>query len=223
MSVTGPIPKGAQRALGEPMDTPVEMTVQDGAVHPYTAVTDAELMTMAASDDQMAYRMLVERHFKRVYALAYRMIYHGVDAEDIAQETFLKLWIKRHNWRQDGAAVSTWLYRVTVNAAIDYKRRPRTSPLGDASDPIDQQPTAVTLIHKQEVNVTLRKAMMKLSEQQHAALVLFYQQDLSNIEAAKILDISVNAMESLLKRARAKLREVLKHSSDEMIAAIRDE
>lgn len=198
----------------------VAQNVEEQITH--NEVSDVELMAMVGQGDQAAYRLLVERHFERIYALAYRMIYHGADAEDIAQDTFLKLWLKRQDWKREGAAITTWLYRVTVNACIDYKRKPRAVTMPEGYDPADVQPTAVTLIHRQQTNLALRQAMLKLSVQQQTALALFYHQGLSNAEAAEVLDISVNAMESLLKRARKKLRLYLHNSSEDLIEAIQE-
>lgn len=212
-----------ERPSGRSDNTVMQEDAQNLEAH-VTAneVSDVELMAMVVQGDQGAYRLLVERHFERIYALAYRMIYHGADAEDIAQDTFLKLWLKRQDWKREGAAITTWLYRVTVNACIDYKRKPRAVTMPEGYDPADAQPTAVTLIHRQQTNLALRKAMVKLSVQQQTALALFYHQGLSNAQAAEVLDISVNAMESLLKRARKRLRVLLQNSSEDLIEAIQE-
>ena len=135
---------------------------------------------------------------------------------------FFKLWTNRDKWVREGAQISTWLYRVTLNRSIDFKRRPKGETLDEAPEVEDRSPNAVTLIQRSQTSKMLKEATTKLSEQQQAALALFYQQELSNAEAAEVLGVSVNAMESLLKRARQKLREILKHSSNEMLETVRE-
>lgn len=180
------------------------------------SMEDNDLMALVRGGDRAAYRLLVERHFERIYALAYRIVRHGADAEDIAQDVFFRLWTGRANWRTEGARLSTWLFRVTVNRCIDYKRKPRAGSMEEIPELADDAPSAVKLIEQQQATAMLRQAIAKLSDQQQAALALFYQQDLSNAEAAEVLGISVNAVESLLKRARKRLRELLRHSSGGM-------
>jgi len=185
-------------------------------------LSDADLMDRVVANDQMAYQQIVKRHFEKMYALAYRMIQQGADAEDITQDVFFKLWTNRDKWTREGAMVSTWLYRVTLNRCIDYKRKPQGTTLEEAPEVEDRSPSAVTLIQRSQTSKMLKEAQLKLSEQQQAALALFYQQELSNAEAAEVMGVSVNAMESLLKRARQRLREILKHSSNEMLATVRE-
>lgn len=187
-----------------------------------TDLNDADLMDRVVANDQMAYQVIVKRHFEKIYALAFRMVRQGADAEDIAQDVFFKLWTNRDKWQRDGAQVSTWLYRVALNRSIDFKRRPKGEALENAPEIEDRAPNAVTLIQRSQTSQMLKEATSNLSDQQQAALALFYQQDLSNAEAAEVLGISVNAMESLLKRARQKLRDILKDSSKEMLATVRE-
>ena len=185
-------------------------------------LSDSDLMGRMALNDQGAFNALVVRHFQRTYALAFRLVQSPSDAEDLTQEIFLTVWCKRGEWKDGGAKFSTWLYRVTFNRCIDFKRRAKNADMDEIPDIQDDRPSAVRLIERSEANQKLRQAMLKLSYPQQVALALFYQEGLSAMEASEVLDISVNALESLLKRARKRLRELLKSSSQELLEATKD-
>lgn len=174
---------------------------------------DDSLLTRMKADDADAYRMLVERHVDRAYAIALRMLGNVADAEDVAQECMVRAWTHRNNWQVGRAKFSTWLYRVVVNRCIDLKRVPKGSCLDDVPEPIDdQQADAADGIHRREVFGRLEAAIRALPEQQRVALTLSYFDDLGNGEIAEILGTTVSAVESLLKRGRQGLRERLRRS-----------
>lgn len=176
-------------------------------------VSDAALMLRVTNDDQDAYRQLVRRHFDRMFKLALKMLYNPEDAEDVAQDVFFKLWLNRHSWKSEGALFTTWLYRVTVNRCIDFKRRTQNVQIDDHLEIVDTSDDAVTTIQKKQTAKTVKEATLELSDQQQAAIALYYHEGLSCVEAAKVLGTSVNAVESLLKRARQKLRKILKEGN----------
>jgi RNA polymerase sigma-70 factor (ECF subfamily) len=178
---------------------------------------DDTLMANAAAGDQAAFRTLMARHFRRVYSLAFRMIPNASDAEDLAQDIFFTVWLKRAEWQPGEAAFSTWLYRVTLNRCIDFKRKRK--PVGEDQIPelADDRPDAAALLQQHQASRILRGATLKLSNEQQAALALFYQQGLSNAETAEILGTSVSAVESLLKRARNRLRKILRNRSKDLL------
>lgn len=171
--------------------------------------SDPALMHRIAAGDEAAYRMLVERHVHKMYALAQRILQNQDDAEDVVQDAFLKIWTNRENWRHDGAKVTTWLYRVVTNRCIDLKRRPSGPSIDAVPEPQDERPDAVMELERREAKKRLERATEKLPEKQQMALMLFYQEGLSNQEIADIMDCSVNAVHSLLKRARQQLRVYL--------------
>ncbi|MBK3736538.1 RNA polymerase sigma factor [Azospirillum brasilense] len=177
------------------------------------AETDEVLMARIRAGDQAAYRTLVHRHLKRAYALARRLCGSDAEAEDIAQDAFLQVWQRRDHWTDEGAKFTTWLYRVVLNRCIDHKRRPAGEDLDSVPEPPDHAPDAVTHIQRRQVAARLRDAQDRLPPQQRAALALFYNEGLSNAEVATIMQISVTAVESLLKRARQQLRTLLRASA----------
>lgn len=170
---------------------------------------DDVLMERLAQGDERAFRRLLERHIDRAFALALRILRNHTDAEDVVQDVMLKVWTQGGNWQSGQAKFSTWLYRVVTNRCLDLCRKPKTTDLENAPEVEDGQPDAVATIHRGEINGLLEKAMSRLPEHQRVALILSYHDDLSNAEIAEILETTVQAVESLLKRGRQQLRTIL--------------
>jgi RNA polymerase sigma-70 factor (ECF subfamily) len=173
---------------------------------------DEALLELMRADDVEAYRALVERHMNRAFGVAMRVLKNPTDAEDVAQDAFVKAWTNRHRWEAGRAKFSTWLYRVVVNRCIDLRRLPREEWIDDVPEPADDAEDSVSLIHRRQVYGRLEDALGRLPTQQRVAVVLSYYEDLSNAEIAEVMNTSVSAVESLLKRGRKGLREILRHS-----------
>lgn len=170
---------------------------------------DDLLLERVARSDEQAFRALVERHIDKAYGLALRILRNASDAEDVVQDALLKVWTHRGNWQPGKARFSTWLYRVVTNRCLDICRKPRTQDIDDAPEPMDDALDALSAIHTGEVNLLLERAMGRLPNQQRIALILSYNDDLSNPEIAEIMQTTVMAVESLLKRGRQQLRTIL--------------
>jgi len=177
---------------------------------------DEGLLDRMKQDDSEAYRMLVERHVDRAYALALRILRNAADAEDVTQEAMVKAWTHRHSWQSGKARFSTWLYRVVVNRCIDLQRMPHSAWIEDVAEPADDRMDAVTAIHRQQAFSRLEDALDRMPAQQRAALTLAYFDDLGNAAIAEILGTTVPAVESLLKRGRQGLRTKLKRSERDL-------
>lgn len=176
---------------------------------------DGELLDRLATGDEVAFRMLVERHIDRAYAIALRIVGNAADAEDVVQDTMLKVWSHRGRWQHGRAKFSTWLYRVISNRCIDLRRKPRNENVEAVPEVADAQPGAVEIIERNELNDMLELAMQRLPEQQRIAVILSYHENMSNGEIAQVMDTTVAAVESLLKRGRQQLRQLLrKHERD---------
>lgn len=176
---------------------------------------DSELLDRLATGDEVAFRMLVERHIDRAYAIALRIVGNAADAEDVVQDTMLKIWSHRGRWQHGRAKFSTWLYRVISNRCIDLRRKPRTENVDSVPEVADGQPDAASVIERNELNGMLEAAMQRLPEQQRIAVILSYHENMSNGEIAQVMDTTVAAVESLLKRGRQQLRQLLrKHERD---------
>lgn len=176
---------------------------------------DSELLDRLATGDEAAFRMLVERHIDRAYAIALRIVGNAADAEDVVQDTMLKIWSHRGRWQHGRAKFSTWLYRVISNRCIDLRRKPRNENVETVPEVDDGQPGAVEIIERNELNGMLELAMQRLPEQQRIAVIFSYHENMSNGEIAQVMDTTVAAVESLLKRGRQQLRQLLrKHERD---------
>lgn len=173
--------------------------------------TDEDLMARVVHDDHQAFAILVERHTQRFFGTAYRYCAHVQTAEDIVQEAFLKLWLKREIWDPArGAKFTTWFTRIVTNQTLDMLRKKQPESGVDHLDiyPADTVHEDNRLQYAQDQNA-LESAIEALPERQKAALNLCVYEGLSNKEAAEILDVGVKALESLLMRAKQAIRDHL--------------
>lgn len=175
------------------------------------AMSDEDVVLALQSGEAGAFDVLVKRHTERFYAAAYRICGQADEAEDVLQEAFLKLWRRPESYDADrGAKFTTWFYRVVVNAAKD-KMRSRRKEFGSdivyfVEDTADNQQEAMQARQEEE---RIERGIQGLPERQRLALNLCFYEGLSNKEAAGIMGVGVKALESLLMRAKAKLREEL--------------
>jgi RNA polymerase sigma-70 factor (ECF subfamily) len=176
-------------------------------------------MRRVGADDAGAYRTLVERHLRSILAFAYRTLSDAGEAEDVAQEAFLRLWRQAGTWRPD-ARVSTWLHRVAYNLCVDRMRRRRDVPMNPMPDLPDPADGPMAEHQRRQVSATVDAALAGLPERQRTAIALVHHQELSNIEAAEVMDISVEALESLLARGRRALRQSLLEDRDALMGDI---
>ena len=183
---------------------------------------DSELLDRLATGDEVAFRMLVERHIDRAYAIALRIVGNAADAEDVVQDTMLKVWSHRGRWQHGRAKFSTWLYRVISNRCIDLRRKPRSEDVDAVPEMADPQPDASAMIERNEVRDLLEGAMQRLPEQQRLAVILSYHENMSNGEIAEVMDTTIAAVESLLKRGRQQLRELLRRHERDICRAFTD-
>jgi RNA polymerase sigma-70 factor (ECF subfamily) len=171
--------------------------------------SDAELLERVASGDPRAYRELVERHVRGVHAFVYRMLRSRAEAEEVCQESFLRLWQQADTFVAH-AKPSTWLYRVAHNLAVDRLRRRREGSHPSSIEDVPTSERSSMLVYDKQVAEAVEAALAALPERQRAALSLVHYQGMSNAEAAEVLGVKVRALESLLARGRQQLRELLR-------------
>lgn len=176
----------------------------------YHGMSDEDLLEMMRADDEVAYRILITRHVYRCQRLAIRVLHDNSLAEDIVQDVFLQLWIRRADWRRTNAKFTSWLFRAIFNRCIDVRRKRRDVALETTDEPADLQADAVTRIYQSHVMRRLREAMTRLPSSQYVALFLSYHEGYSIKDTASAMGISASAVESLLKRGRQNLRDQLK-------------
>ena len=170
---------------------------------------DLELVRRVGAGDGPACAALVDRHLARIVGLAGRMLGNRAEAEEVAQDVFLRVWQQAGRWRAGEARFSTWLHRVTVNLCHDRLRRRRETTLEAAGDPPSPDPPPGAALQRAAVVARVEAALQQLPERQRAAILLSHYQELGNIEAAAVLGVSVEALESLLARGRRRLKELL--------------
>lgn len=182
------------------------------------ASSDAELLAAVSSRDAKAFAELLRRYHGPVYRVAWRVT-GARDADDIAQETFVKLWNNPQQVR-DAKALRGWLMRVAGNAAIDRARKRRPESLDEAAEIADGRATAERGLQQSAAAGVVDKAISALPDRQRLALSLVYFEALSNIEAAAAMDVSVEAVESLLSRARRALKHSLSGEWQELLGSL---
>ena len=170
---------------------------------------DEELLARVGDGDPAAVRALVARKLPRLLALAGRMLGDPAEAEDVAQEAFVRAWKQAPSWRPGGARFDTWLHRVALNLCYDRLRRRREVVTDNPPEQPDDGPAPDRGLEAKDVGDRVAAAMRRLPDRQREAIVLCHYQELSNIEAAAMMGVSVEALESLLGRGRRALRAAL--------------
>lgn len=171
---------------------------------------EKDLICRAARGDAEAFRQLVEAYQTPAYRLAARMC--GPDsAEDVTQEAFLAAWRALPEFRGD-CRLSTWLYRLVSNAAIDCLRREKkhrdTGDVDDLELP-DGGPSPQEQAERSDTRDAVRRALDRLSPEHRQVLLLRFMQELDYGEIARALNVSEGTVKSRINRAKSKLREVL--------------
>jgi RNA polymerase sigma-70 factor (ECF subfamily) len=170
---------------------------------------DESLVARVAAHDEGAFRVLADRHLGRIVRLAQKMTGSAADADEIAQEALLRLWLGAERYDPRRARLTTWIYRIVYNLSVDRLRRPRTQPIEAAAAVSDPAPSALDALTERSDLRLLQAALAKLPERQRAALVLFYYEDMSGEDAAQVLGLSLRAFWSLLHRARQSVQHDL--------------
>lgn len=181
-------------------------------------VSDDALLVLYANGDGRAAAELTARLSPRVFGVAMRVMGSRAEAEDVTQEAMLRLWKMAPEWRPGEAQVSTWLYRVAMNLCIDRKRRARGGhvDLDAVPEPPDPGRSAAEQMQEGARQDALQAALMQLPERQRQAVVLRHLEELSNPEIAGIMDISVEAVESLTARGKRALAAALAGRREEL-------
>ena len=170
---------------------------------------DEDLVRRVGLGDPAAIQAMVARKLPRMLALAQRMLGDPVEAEDVAQEAMLRAWRQAPRWSPGKAKFDTWLHRVGLNLCYDRLRRRREIATDAPPERADEGPAPDRGLLAAETGQRVSAALATLAERQREAIVLCHYQELSNIEAASLMGVSVEALESLLSRGRRALRQAL--------------
>ncbi len=169
--------------------------------------TDAELLAAHVDGDRYAFEELFYRHQRQLYRLAKITSHNPEDAADALQDAMLKAHRSAPAFRHD-SAVSSWLYRIVVNACLDRLRRNKTRPTTALDDDCCQIGDPAPRI---DTAIVVERALMRLPLEQRAAVVAVDMQGYSVAETARMLGIAEGTVKSRCSRARAKLAEALQH------------
>jgi len=171
---------------------------------------DGELLALIQTGSHHAFGVLVRRHTERFYRLAYRYVQNRETAEDIVQDAFLKLWEEPSRWQPGRhSKFTTWFYKVVVNLCLDWQKKKRPQSLPEDMPLVDQRDRPEQAVVRNEERRRLETEIAALPERQRAALNLCFAEGLSNQEAAEIMGVNLKALQSLLMRAKATLKERL--------------
>jgi RNA polymerase sigma-70 factor (ECF subfamily) len=167
---------------------------------------DAELVARASGGDDRAFAELVRRHERRIYNLAYRMLGREEDARDATQDTFLSCYRRLSSFRGD-AAFTTWLHRIAVNASYDILRRRKGTTL--ALEELPEPPPEPDHGDRTATAVDVQRALLQISVEYRAVLVLCDIQGRAYDDVAEILDIPLGTVKSRVHRGRVALGRIL--------------
>lgn len=169
---------------------------------------ETRLVVQLKYGDTEAYRQLLDNHLPAVSRYVARMMGNANETEDITQEVFFRLWHKSGNFNPTKARLSTWLHQIAHNLCIDHFRKHQPDDMLDPDELTGGTEPAGELSQRR-CALNIEQAIQSLPERQRSAIVMCHYQGQSNKEAAAILQVSVDALESLLSRGRKRLRILL--------------
>lgn len=180
------------------------------------------LITKFKEGDKKAFEQLVHLYQDRVYSLCRHLLGNAHEAEDAAQDTFIKAYRNLPKFTPD-ASFYTWLYRITVNTCIDYKKRPFFSALFARSSDDDKflawevpdELSPERLYESKQMGQALQRALQKISPKLKAIIVLKEMEGLSYEEISEVLDVSLGTVKSRLSRAREELFAAMKKITEQ--------
>ena len=169
---------------------------------------DSELVRRYVEGDTASFEILVRRHERRVYNVAYRMLSREDDARDAAQDAFMTALRKLSSFRGE-AAFTTWIHRVTVNACYDILRRRQREPITDSAE--ESEPTAAPFDHAEATAqaIDVQRALARIPDDFRAALILHDVQDLPYEDVAAVLRVPIGTVKSRIHRGRVALARAL--------------
>ncbi|MEZ5758804.1 MAG: RNA polymerase sigma factor [Emcibacteraceae bacterium] len=186
------------------------------------AITDEDLMLRIGDGDQTAYGMLVDRHLSQNLGYATKILGNVSEAEEVMQEAFIRVW--KHASRWDPARktrFTTWFYRVVTNLCYDVGRKRKPQDNVEMLETVaSDDMSAENVIEVNQRSEQVQEALDALPQRQKMAIILCYFEGLSNREASDVMEVSLNALESYLVRARRNLADILKDDKASLLKEI---
>lgn len=178
--------------------------------------SDETLLVLYANGDPSAARALTLRLTPKVFGHAYRVLGDRAEAEDVSQEALIRLWKQAPDWRQGEAKVTTWLYRVVANLCTDRLRKGRGVALDAIPEPEDDAESPAEALQQKSRHQALQSALNALPDRQKQAVVLRHIEGMTNPDIARIMEIGVEAVESLTARGKRALAKILSGRKEEL-------
>ena len=166
------------------------------------------MLVASARRDSASFAELVSRYYKPVYRMVWRMMNGNAETEDVAQEAFIKLWANPAQIRE-AKALKGWLMRVASNLAVDRLRKKQFVDIEAIGEIVDPKQRTDAGLDGKTATRRVDQAIARLPERQKLAVTLVYFEGMSNMAAASVMEVSVDAIESLLTRGRRALKESL--------------
>jgi RNA polymerase sigma-70 factor (ECF subfamily) len=177
-----------------------------------TTSEDSDLTERFKKGDSSAFEALVRKYQDRVYNLCRYMLQDPQNAQDAAQDAFLKAYRGLRDFRPD-SSLYTWIYRIAVTTCLDYRRKSRRESFRNeplAEDLPSAEPLPEQVYESREIPQSIQIALQKLPEKLRAAIVLREIEELSYEEIAEVLHTSAGTVKSRISRARKQLRHILR-------------
>jgi len=193
------------------------------------SLSDQEVVALARAGKEVAYRELLHRYERPVFSLVYRMVRDRETAEDLAQETFVKVLNALDSYRPE-YRFSSWIFKIANNAAIDHLRRRELNTLSldgapgavtpseveaTALQAADHSPSPLAELESRELGTAIEQAVAKLRPDYRACILLRHVEGRAYEEIAETLDLPLGTVKTYIHRARLELREHLAHLKDE--------
>ncbi len=174
-------------------------------------VDEANLIRKSVNGDESAFELLLEQHLPSLSNYVMRMMANTAQADDLIQETFIRLWTHGRKFNPKYAKLTTWLHNIAHNLCIDYFRK-HNRLVGESTELHDVQASGPEQDFIQQSQARkIQESMMALPERQRSAIIMCHYQGMSNKDAAAVLDVSVDALESLMARGRKKLKDMVEN------------
>lgn len=170
------------------------------------------LIQQVKDEDPSTFEWIVLKYQDKIYNLCRYLLGNPQDAEDAAQEVFIKAYRKLKDFRPE-SSLYTWLYRIGVNTCLDHKRKFRPEPLKDQSSAeylSSAEPSPERRYQSKEIGRAIQSAFEQLSKNSRAVIVLKEMEGLSYEEIAEVMDTSVGTVKSRISRTREELRRLLR-------------
>lgn len=174
-----------------------------------SSLSNHTLLKLYANGDKESANILIQRLMPKIFSQAYSILGNQNDAEDITQETFIRLWKMAPIWKQDTAEITTWLYQVVKNQCIDKIRKDKKFSDENIEDYQDIKLNAFEELQNKERDKKLYNAISSLPHRQKKVTIMRHIYGYTNYEIADEMNISVEAVESLIARGKRSISQIL--------------